>query len=374
MTTIRLSCTLCFMVRWAKQGFGHHDDLGRPVRILSPAGVAEWPLRGDARIEALARRIKVVIGMPRGLQILAGVVLFAMVIVFQALFTAWFQWLPRWTRFAFVVAAICVAGPLFRWIRARQHGPELARLLLEEGLCPVCAYNFHGLAAESDGLLRCPECGAGWRSNRILRVEPFANGSVCAPASTVLDVSSQMPGWTVKDARGMRCPLVHPRLRKEMRACEDGTRRERLLAARDEFAPSGRLIRWAVSAFFVFIAVLVVYLSCFVAPPAPSSPMGMGMYSVLGFTTLVFLGLSAWSLFGNFCYSVRRVKASMLRRGMCPSCADDLAVNEPDRDGCMVCLRCLSAWKREEAGVRRGSACRRASATPTVPEQERPEE
>lgn len=333
------------------KGFGYTDDLGRLVRVLNPAGVAEWPLRGDARIEALVRRIKVVIGMPRVPQILAGVGLFAMLIVCQVLFTAWFPWLPRWTQFAFIVAAICVAGPLFRWIRARQHGPELARLLLEEGLCPSCAYNLYGLAADANGLLRCPECGAAWRSERVIRAQPFAEGSVGMAASAVLEVSSQMHGWTVKDARGMRRPLVHPRLRKEVRACEDGARRERLLAARGEFAPSGRLVRWAVSALILVIAISVVYLSCFVAPPPPSSPMGMRMYAVLGFTTLVLLGLSAWSLFGNFCYGARRVKQSMLRRGMCPSCAEDLAVNEADGDGCTVCVRCLSVWKREGAGA-----------------------
>jgi hypothetical protein len=34
---------------------------------------------------------------------------------------------------------------------------------LECGLCPACVYRLDGLAAEEDGCVVCPECGAAWR-------------------------------------------------------------------------------------------------------------------------------------------------------------------------------------------------------------------
>ncbi len=58
------------------------------------------------------------------------------------------------------LAALALAMPFATLRRLREL--EAQRRSLPK-LCPQCLYELHGLPAEDDGCVVCPECGAAWR-------------------------------------------------------------------------------------------------------------------------------------------------------------------------------------------------------------------
>ena len=63
------------------------------------------------------------------------------------------------------------AGMLTWWLTLgsvrRRRFRRLADVYLGSGRCASCAYALAGLAAEEDGCVVCPECGAAWRADRL---------------------------------------------------------------------------------------------------------------------------------------------------------------------------------------------------------------
>ncbi len=58
------------------------------------------------------------------------------------------------------LAGLALAMPFTTFRRLRKL--EAQRRSLPR-LCPQCLYELHGLPAEDDGCVVCPECGAAWR-------------------------------------------------------------------------------------------------------------------------------------------------------------------------------------------------------------------
>lgn len=79
---------------------------------------------------------------------------------------------PSAVVFVVWVAATAVLVLVARRRRLRRAAWQVADILLHNGLCAACAYSLWGHYGE-DGVVVCPECGAGWRGERIVRRHAF---------------------------------------------------------------------------------------------------------------------------------------------------------------------------------------------------------
>jgi hypothetical protein len=317
---------------------GRTDDRGNPVRVLSAAAAADWPMSGDARMSMLAARMQAASVPSRWPRIALAALALAAVVTVVTVSKIFFPSFPGWVRTVALMIVLLGAASLTGHVRKRLASAALARLLIEEGLCPACGYNFFGLVADAQDLLQCPECGAAWRAERVRRSEPFASGANMADANTVVTVANA--AWTGKDDRAIRRPYVHPRLRREIKAAGDESIRARLAIARAEISRTGWLLRWSVAALLLLSAGGMAAAILIWGRPGMASQLA-GLVPVL-----LFAGLGLWALFGNFCYSIRKVKLAMLRQNLCPSCAASLDGLTPEPDGRTVCSACLGAWQK----------------------------
>lgn len=342
---------------------GRKDDRDRPVRVLDAAAAADWPAAGDQRIALLVQRMQTASTPSVWVRAAFGAV--AILIIIGAILGSrvLFPSAPRWAHMVGLIILMMGWGSVVTRYRNRMAAAQLAELLIEEGLCPQCGYNLLGLDADRGGMLSCPECGAGWRAERIRRTAAFEPGARMADANTVVAIGS-VP-WACRDDRGRRRPMVHPRLRKELAGTAGEDDRARILRARAGIARSGRIVRWAV-AFVLIGAGLALGTAMWVWRNAAA---GFVQYLSL-IPALLFVGLGLGALFGNFCYSAKRVRGEMLKEGLCPSCAASLAGLEAEADGRVVCRGCLGAWALSAGAatttVNSGIASRPAGIEPGI--------
>lgn len=321
---------------------GRTDDRGNAVRILSTAAAADWPMSGDARMSMLAARMQAASTPSRFPRVILTAVTITAAMTAITVSMVFFPSVPRWMHMVVLMLVLLGTASVTAHVRKRLASAALARLLIEEGLCPSCGYNFFGLVADAEELLHCPECGAAWRAERIRRTQPFASGANMADANTVVTVASA--AWTGKDDRDIRRPFVHPRLRKESKAANDDAIRARLALAKAEISRTGWLLRWCVALLLLISAVGMAAAILIWGRPGMASKLA-GLVPVL-----LFAGLGLWALFGNFCYSIRKIKLAMLRQNLCPSCAAPLDGLPPETDGRTVCSACLGAWQMPAEG------------------------
>ena len=89
-------------------------------------------------------------------------------------YVAFFVWLLSVTTVPRpLIAAIAIVVSCFVWAALTYHRrvPKAGRVLIaaaliREGRCASCAYDLRRTAADADGLVMCPECGAAWRMPR----------------------------------------------------------------------------------------------------------------------------------------------------------------------------------------------------------------
>lgn len=227
--------------------------------------------------------------------------------------------------------------------RARSSGIlDIVRITLEEGLCPTCGYNFVGLKAESDGCVPCPECGACWLESRMHRREAFVAASEDSAGPRILPRAVRFDGdrSSVLDDRQRRVALVHPWMRRELRAITDRDARRRLKSARRRVLCVGLLVRLTATLIFGAFAVLVSWamLSASGIPPLWSMLMTAGAWA---FVAAIF--------FGNFAYRPDAIKRVMLRRSLCPCCTSPLERLILDDHGLVQCSACRAAWLLPES-------------------------
>lgn len=316
------------------------DDAGKDVRVLNPSGFSEWPVKGDARMAVLVPRIgRALRGnrwYVRFVHDLAGVAIGLLCLVV----TIWVlrmvgSGLPGWVFPAAVFAVLFMTGRMVHRVRVGRAREDAAGVILEEGLCPSCGYNLHGIERDEGGRVVCPECGAAWNAVRIMRSAPFELGAEFAvPLKVVWSSSVGGPRWAVCDDRGRVVPLAHPWLRKAIRAASS-TNAERLRDARREIA---RRSRW-VRAPFVTLA-----WACAAGLPVVCASMGAPASGVVFLA--VSLGAIAFAAtVGNFLYQPRTVRDALVARRMCASCVCSLRRLPEDADGMTTCAECRAAWR-----------------------------
>lgn len=80
------------------------------------------------------------------------------------------------------------------------------RLLLKEGLCPLCSYEIADMSAAVDNLIACPECGSRWRQGRIGDSADAVPRVVDWPAATTSDRPLEEANDVQHDAPPARQP------------------------------------------------------------------------------------------------------------------------------------------------------------------------
>jgi hypothetical protein len=125
------------------------DDAGKPVRARWT-----WISPGEARVW---KRLP--------LYLLPPVLLLACIGGFVMLAMNQGPWLLFVTLFGPVAYVLIFAAfTLVLWsVRGvKQHMRRVKVRNLQRGRCPACRYDISQCAADTMGLVRCPECGAGW--------------------------------------------------------------------------------------------------------------------------------------------------------------------------------------------------------------------
>jgi hypothetical protein len=317
------------------------DDTGKPVKLLDPAGMSEWPTKGDARIDALVIRVRKAMSgwsfyeWSLSLALVFGV--FAFYFAARPLINRAIPTLPS---FVFFVALAFSAQIFARFLwRARLHSNRrhVVQLVLGEGLCPCCGYNFASLNIDEkqpDELVTCPECGSAWRRNRIDRAAMFDGSLPVSSPVRRFTKREKTNNWMVNDDRGVRVKLVHPRLYGCRPKLGGPTRAERLRCARKEIAPSRLWLRAPIAGLLMAGGAFLVVLA--IENDAYAILIAAGVLAVLS--------LGCWH--GNFLYSPRVVRRTMLGQDLCPSCSNDLSGRPVSaRDGCVLCPGCSAAWR-----------------------------
>jgi hypothetical protein len=320
------------------------DDRGQPTTLFGPAAFEHWPVQTDPRIAALMSRVdafqrrrhRIATAIPTvcfGSLFLAGIFLAQLVA----------PAVPPWLVGAAIGLALCPFFPCIYSISARRSAPAIADLILAEGLCPACGYNFVGLSPSDDRCIECPECGSAWNAARVARAYPFITG---APDTTPVRAANALLGELLgegllsDDDRGNPARLVAPRLRLPLKAAS-GEMRERLRAARHAYSRGGAWIRWPIA----LLLLLLMLVGLAVAVILAVAPLGRTSVVSVLLGALVSFALAAGVLFGNFGYRAATIVRCMKSEQLCPSCATDLHSLPPEADGCRICPLCLAAWR-----------------------------
>ncbi len=319
-----------------------NDDAGKQVRLLDPAGMSEWPSKGDERMGKLVKKAQSamsrwpasawIIGIGAFLGVVASIIVLSLVI----------PWINSIAGGLFVVALQGAGYATWR-LRLRAGSQQVTRLLLQEGLCPCCGYNFVGLNIEklkSNEIVVCPECGSSWRRGRIDRAVPFAAGaSFTLPTRQLMQQRGIGGDWRITDDADAHVPLVHPWLMKPLDFVSSREHRARLLEAKAIIRGNRRWIRVLISCSLYACAVTAVLLAAFT---------GIQWVPLAFIVAIVCVVLGVLAYVANFAYSPVFIRATMLEHDLCPSCGADLAATSPGGTGLVMCPACRSEWKPNE--------------------------
>ncbi len=317
------------------------DDTGKPVKLLDPAGMSEWPTKGDPRIDALVLRVrKAMSGWSAyewALSLILMIGVFAFYFAARPLVNKVVPTLPGFVFFAVLAFSAQIFARLLWRARLHSNRKQVVQVVLEEGLCPCCGYNFASLnidTIESQQLVTCPECGSAWRRNRIDRALMFDGSLAVSSPVKRFTKREKSNNWTTNDDRGVRVRLVHPRLYSCRPDIGGDARREALRLARRDIAPSRLWLRGSIAGLLAALAILCIVLAIRDQEGAWLIPAGLA----------AVLALACW--YGNFVYAPSAVRAAMLRQGLCPTCSNSLAGHPvAARDGCVTCPGCHAAWR-----------------------------
>jgi hypothetical protein len=321
------------------------DDEGKRVKLLDPAGMSEWPGKGDSRITELVTRLRRVISQASAAAsataLLLGIVIW---FSYASVIPTINQILPRLPGFVHLIVIILLVrlmlGLLWR-IGLSLRRNQVASLILTEGLCPCCGYNFAGLRLEereAGKILNCPECGSAWRASRIVRLQAFDPSLPLVLPTGLVKKRIKLPRWSVVDDRGVPVGLVYPSLGDPMLREGDPSVLSRLRRARRVIGRSGMWVRAPLSALMALLGLYFFVLA--MIEPQPE------MVALIAVGGVVCLGISVAMYLGNFLYRPAHVRTAMLDEGLCPGCGGDLRAGlTPHVDGCVECGKCHAAWR-----------------------------
>src|SRR5262249_33747599 len=158
-------------------------------------------------------------------------------------------------------------------------------------------YNLHGLAEAQDGCLVCPECGAAWRTIKMIRREPFVPGATLGdPVKLLTDAGGRVAVLARDDAgKEVLIPrtLIAGRESAEL-LCDDPAALSR---ARSRIAKDKR--RESLGSFFGVAAILATTGFAGIASKVivDGKPFADYLWHTLGLATVVVGALILQRLF-----------------------------------------------------------------------------
>ncbi len=230
----------------------------------------------------------------------------------------------------------------------KKNAPEVARILLADGLCPSCAYTLADIPAEPDACIVCPECGGAWSSGRVVRQTRYQEHTKGSPRvrglKTVWHTGIGTGAVHITDDAGCERPLASPRLKREI-AVATGERRERLIAAAKANLTGGRIVRWGIGGVYL-CAGLGMFVFVYQNVPIKAAWIAASVAAVLAASFGVFF------LRGSAGVTAPWMRKRMLARGLCPSCAADLpaplsapsGTDQSHPGHTQVCAECGGMW------------------------------
>ncbi len=248
---------------------------------------------------------------------------------------------------------IGVAAGLHFYYRRGAAG-NAAVTAVAEGICGACTYSLQGIEPAADGCVVCPECGAAWKRERIVRPHWSAE------SAGVLASQTYRPPWwkafflaappsreqLAPDDRGTfvrvldaKLHLLDPKRRKEIDPAKLRLLRRSLFAT-----GLGLRIGLAVIPLLIAIGTFLTAAADF-SQGEPDHIIGWVML-VLGF---VFLLVTFAAVVSRSFRGPRAVIPVFKHHDMCPCCAESLALAGRDSAGLLVCAECRAAWRIDPA-------------------------
>jgi Zn-finger nucleic acid-binding protein len=314
------------------------DDAGKDVKILNPAGFADWPIAGDERIEWVIRRVgmvSVTTWPKRLLFILMGILsglLFVMLLTFLRRQTG----LPGPVLVALPLSSIAGVQLLIHlWFDRRKPG-RVASVLLDEGLCPCCGYNLHGVGLGSGQCVVCPECGASWRASRIRQTAPFVVRDETRFSSPLRRLRGQLRKHetNVKDDAGETFAISRSEHGKRFRRHSLQERR-RVRTLRWKIVRAG--MYWRIPLMCAIVAFDMYVLMKLLDPP--HTPPAVRW--VFGSVCLIVAVVLPFGLSGPF----RTQRRVLLAHRTCPICVTQLTSDAHDALVLTTCPNCRARWR-----------------------------
>jgi len=214
--------------------------------------------------------------------------------------------------------------------------------VVASGACASCGYSLAGLPVAPDGYIDCPECRAGWRVDRLRRLEPTEG------AERRRELRSKLPpvlrlagGMHSTDHRDRPASLLTFRPGRVWSsdygfACRD---------AATSIRQPGQT-RSAAVMVACFLAAAAVFLIGLTIGNATGPAPWLQYVVLVLFAVLLFSGFAAGvsDLFAD----PEQIQRATLGKGLCPSCWELLEGIPPDTDGCTMCPECGSSWRLPE--------------------------
>lgn len=332
------------------------DDAGRKGELLSMQAQPS----GTPRLDRVRDRTYLVYGEMTdfGRMLTRTVVLIVPMAVVVAVAMIWLRpkGVPTWA-IGTIVGAFTTVGALVQtrrtFYRLAPRANEVADAYLDEGICPCCAYNLSGAvvaldAANGGGLVRCAECGASWRRDRIRRIstDDTAASRESINLRTVLRANAMVYcSMAFKDDAGRAVSLARYSDLKRLRTGATGRHREKLTRALRRLRFRGLWLR-------LLFASIVLPISIGIIVEFARLPVGaFGLMHGVKALGLVLWLIGIVAIVGSDIGRSGPERAALLKElGLCPACGAEVGGDAKGGRGVgsegedETCGECRAVW------------------------------
>ncbi len=256
-----------------------------------------------------------------------------------------FPGMPHWMTYLVVVPVMWGFIVLRARAHLNEHSHRYAQAFLTRSRCASCGYALGGVAAAGEVLV-CPECGAGWRVERVGLAVAGGERPAGRPPASLRAQWNRAP--SIVDARERSLPLVEPEVVAEKLRAARGE--EDAAAALREVRRLTRGHAWVMLFWVLLGAAFAVGYVVFVALAAATTRAQLSAAAI----AVVIVTAGPWwvaqvrrAFRGRAQTTASDVAGMLLARGVCPACGEVLG----ELEGVVAC-RCGAEWRaKDEAGA-----------------------